>query len=51
MLFLFIIFFQAGVDTALDALCHQCVNKLVYADKEKDMIVMRHTFEVFFVFF
>ena len=34
------------VKTPLDALCQLCSTKLVYADGERDMIVMKHTFEV-----
>ena len=40
----------SNVHTALDALCHLCSTKLVYADKEQDMIAMKHTFEVFLIF-
>lgn len=36
----------AKVNTALDALCFLFERSLVYADGEKDMLVMRHTFEV-----
>ena len=35
-----------GTNTALDAVCHLCQEKLVYQKGEKDMIVMRHTFDV-----
>lgn len=36
----------AGVNTSLDVLCTLTQEKLVYLDKEKDMIVMRHEFEI-----
>lgn len=38
--------FCVDVNTALDVLCFLCKDKLVYAPGEKDMIVMRHAFEV-----
>lgn len=36
----------AGTKTILDAMCHLFQGKLVYAEGEKDMIQMRHIFEV-----
>eukprot|EP01083_Nonionella_stella_P064295 167435_1 len=35
-----------GTNTALDALCHLCQQKLVYLQGEKDMIVMQHVFDI-----
>lgn len=35
-----------NVNTRIDALCHLWQTKLGYAEKERDMIVMKHTFEI-----
>jgi len=36
----------SDIKTPLDVLCKLCQEKLVYAEGEKDMILMKHTFEV-----
>jgi len=36
----------SGINTALDALCHLCQEKLIYKEGERDMLLMRHTFIV-----
>ena len=40
-----------SVQTPLDALCQLCQNKLIYAPGERDMLVMKHTFEVTLLYF
>mmetsp|Transcript_5981 Transcript_5981/g.6525 ORF Transcript_5981/g.6525 Transcript_5981/m.6525 type:complete len:201 (-) Transcript_5981:21-623(-) len=34
----------AGIDTILDALCHIMIDKMRYAEGERDMLLMKHTF-------
>lgn len=36
----------AGVETSIDALCHVFQQKLEYKIGQKDMIAMKHTFEI-----